>query len=469
MNPGLAGGRVAKAKGLNCPNCGAPVELRGFAHTLSAICPNCHSVLDTSTPIIKVLQTVQVAEVYEPQIPLGTRGEIDGATYEVIGFQRRDIREEDEEPSEWDGWFEYLLFNPHRGFRYLSEYRGHWNLIDTVHAIPRYTSRGGKRAAEMQGTVYTHFDGVVAVTSYVMGEFPWRVTVGELAQADDYVNGQYMLSSETMVGEVVWSRGVYHTSEQIWRYFKLPLPAPRASGIFMNQPSPKAGRPRSGWRLWLCLQLALLAIALLFTATSQRRIAFEKEYRLSAPAPVTQPVTPPPTANPPDDDDATPPPPTQPAPVTPRETSVTTDAFPLTGRTSNVQVTIIAGLMGVDSAYFTLSLIDDDTKQIRAKFGRDLYGSKKIDAVEIPAIPSGRYRMLIEPDIQPSTGSLIYTIRVRRDVPTWSWFWFATLLLVFPPIFIWMGARSVESSRWSQSNSAPAGTVPTDPQAAAAE
>jgi hypothetical protein len=465
MNPGLAGGRVAKAKGLNCPNCGGSVELRGFAHTLSAVCPSCHSILDTSTPIIKVLQTVQVAQVYEPLIPLGTRGEIDGATYEVIGFQRREIREPGDEPGESDGWFEYLLFNPYRGFRYLSEYRGHWNVIDTMHAIPRYTGRGGKRAVDMLGMVYTHFDGVTAVTSYVVGEFPWRVEVGEAAQADDYVNPPFMVSSETMAGEVVWSRGVYHTSEQIWRCFKLPLPAPGPSGVFANQPSPKEGRPRSAWKLWFCLQMALLAIVLLFTATSQKRIAFEKPYLLAAPAL----PTPPPVSAPPDDEDTPAPPPSPPAPVTPRETSVTTDPFQLTGRTSNVQVTIDASLTGVDWAYFNLSLIDDDTKQTRVKFGREVNVSKRIDTVEIPAVPSGRYRMLIEPEIHPSTGSMVYTVRVRRDVPTWSWFWFASLLLLIPPIFTWIGARSFESSRWSQSNSAPAGSLPSGPEPAATE
>src|SRR5258708_20143694 len=102
MNPGMAGQRVAKAKGLNCPNCGGSVELRGFAHTLSAVCPSCHSILDTSTPIIKVLQTVQIAEEIQPQIPLGTRGEFEGATYEVIRFQRREIREDGDEAADQD-------------------------------------------------------------------------------------------------------------------------------------------------------------------------------------------------------------------------------------------------------------------------------------------------------------------------------------------------------------------------------
>jgi hypothetical protein len=464
MNPGLAGGRVAKAKGLNCPNCGGSVELRGFAHTLSAVCPSCHSILDTSTPIIKVLQTVQVAQVYEPLIPLGTRGEIDGATYEAIGFQRREIREEGEDPGESDGWFEYLLFNPHRGFRYLSEYRGHWNLIDTLHAIPRYTGRGGKRAVEMLGTVYTHFDGVTAVTSYVVGEFPWRVEVGEAAQADDYVNPPFMVSSETMAGEVVWSRGVYHTSEQIWRCFKLPPPAPGPSGIFANQPSPKEGRPRSAWKLWFYLQIALLAIVLLFTATAQKRVAFEKAYSFVQPSSQSETTPQPPAA--PDDEQETPP--AAPTPVQ-RETSVTTDTFELTGRTSNAQLTIGADLISADWAYFNISLIDDITKQTVRKFGREVNHNKKTDSVEIPTVPSGRYRLLMEPEIHPATGQMVYTVRVRRDVPTWSWFWFASLLLLIPPIFTWIGARSFESSRWSQSNSAPAGSLPSGPEPAATE
>src|ERR1039457_1196194 len=441
MNPGLAGGRVAKAKGLNCPNCGGPVELRGFAHTLGAVCPSCHSILDTSTPIIRVLQTVQIAQAIEPTIPLGSRGEFDGATYEVIGFQRREIREEGED--ELDGWFEYLLFNPYRGFRYLSEYNGHWNYIEVQSAIPVYTSRGGKRAATMLGRTYTHFDGCIAVTSYVLGEFPWRVQVGEMAQADDYVDPPHMLSSETTEGEVVWSLGEYRTGAQIWQAFKLPPPAPAASGIFLNQPSTMADRPRSAWKLWLWLQAALLAVAILFSVTSQHRTVFEKAYSYAPAVPATEG-----------------------APVTPPEISVTTDAFQLTGRTSNVEVLLNAELRSASWAYFNLSLIDDDTKQTRVKFGREVNFSRKTDAVEVPAIPSGRYRLLIEPEAHPSDSNMVYTVRLRRDVPTWSWFWFASLLLLIPPIFTWIRARGFEGSRWGQSNSAPAGTVPTAPEQA---
>src|SRR5438270_10338 len=122
MSSALVSPPLVKAKSLSCPNCGAAVELRGFAHTLTAVCPNCLSVLDTASPELQVLQTFQGKQRVQPKLPLGSRGSLNGTLYEVIGFQQREV------VSDGDVfcWDEYLLFNPYKGFRYLSEYEGHW-------------------------------------------------------------------------------------------------------------------------------------------------------------------------------------------------------------------------------------------------------------------------------------------------------------------------------------------------------
>src|SRR5712671_3800331 len=101
----MASAQPVQVRSLSCPNCGGPVQLRGFAHTLSVVCAQCHSVLDTSTPEVRILQAVQSQERIEPVIPLGTRGEIHGAQYEVIGFQ---VREVEAGGDTWS-WNEYLL------------------------------------------------------------------------------------------------------------------------------------------------------------------------------------------------------------------------------------------------------------------------------------------------------------------------------------------------------------------------
>ena len=63
------------------------MELRGFAHTLSVVCPGCLTVLDASTPEVQILQKFQGKTQVKPTIPLGTRGKLGDTQLEVIGFQ----------------------------------------------------------------------------------------------------------------------------------------------------------------------------------------------------------------------------------------------------------------------------------------------------------------------------------------------------------------------------------------------
>src|ERR1700733_15315377 len=153
---------AVQAKSISCPNCGGAVELRGFAHTLSAVCPQCLSVLDASTPEVQILQKFQGKTQVKPTIPLGTRGhfqEKSGDTqYDVIGFQVRQVDTGNDSYS----WDEYLLFNPYKGFRYLTEYNGHWNFVHVETALPVKTQARGKPAMQYASKLYLAFDSMEA-------------------------------------------------------------------------------------------------------------------------------------------------------------------------------------------------------------------------------------------------------------------------------------------------------------------
>src|ERR1700747_3007263 len=110
-----------QAKALNCSQCGAAIILRSLGHAETVVCASCHSILDAKDPRLQVLQKFQaITGVDPPLIPLGTRGKLRGTDYEVIGFQRRGIKVEGISYY----WREYVLFNPYKGIRYLSEYNG---------------------------------------------------------------------------------------------------------------------------------------------------------------------------------------------------------------------------------------------------------------------------------------------------------------------------------------------------------
>jgi hypothetical protein len=462
MSSPLVGPPVAKAKAMYCPNCGGPVEFRGFGRALTVVCPQCFSVLDASSPLLKMVQEAQHAQSRRtPLIPLGQRGKWAGATWEVIGFQTRGVEE--------DGityeWAEYLLFNPYKGFRYLTHYDGHWNFVTPVECLPERRAVGARPAVFFEDNLYRHFSGGQAITSFVLGEFPWRVKVGEEVLADDFVHPPFVLSSETTSGEVTWSKGEYTHGAEIWKAFALPGSAPRAQGVYLNQPSPYQGKVGGSWGIFALMLTGLLVIAILFGVFSRGDTVFDEHYHYS---------------------------------TTDRgEPSFVTKVFDVEGRTSNLEVTIHTNLIN-NWAYFNLTLINDTTGDA-FDFGREVsyYAGSDSDGAwseggqsstaMVPRVAAGRYYLRVEPEMEgsetpPATPekpaatptptpqtrtfftprptqavgkSVYYEIVLKHDVPTYGWFWFAALLLLIPPIWITIRATAFETKRWSTSDYPP--------------
>jgi len=418
----MAAGPTPQVKALNCPNCGAALTIRGFEHTLSVVCVQCLSVLDAKDPNLQILQQFQNRQRVQPIIPLGKRGKWRGDVYEVIGFQVRSVVDAGTTYS----WHEYLLFNPFKGFRYLTVYEGHWNDVKTISAIPETTpSRGGKQAVKLLGKTYVHFQTASAETTFVMGEFPWRVKVGELVAATDYVDPPNILSSETTEQETTWSLGEYIDGARVWEAFQLPGRAPAPVGVFANQPSPYTAKIKQLWIMCGILLLLLLNMALFFSNFARKEEIFDHRYTFIPGV---------------------------------GDSSFVTAPFDLTGRTSDVEVAINTNLRS-DWAYFNFALINEATGQAY-DFGREVSnypgeGSPN-DRVIIPSVPPGRYFLRVEPEMSsgPSVGgyhAVSYELRLRRDVPAESFYWIAALLILVPPVFLTLRAAGFERSRWQES------------------
>jgi Domain of unknown function (DUF4178) len=417
---------AVQAKSISCPNCGGPVQLRGFAHTLSVVCPQCLSVLDATTREVEILQKFQGKTQIKPTIPLGTRGNIGNTQYEVIGFQIRTVYDGEDSYS----WSEYLLFNPFKGFRYLTEYNGHWNFVQVQTALPEPAHARGRTAWRYGGEVFAAFDSMTARTDYVLGEFPWRVQTGDPVACQDFVAPPSMLSSESTGGEVTWSLAEYTTGAQIWQAFKLPGSPPPTYGIFANQPSPYGGSIGSSWRTWLWLNVALAALVFFFMIFSPGHVAFSDHYAYSQ--------------------------------LIKGDSAFVTPTFKLDGRESNVELNIHTDLDN-NWAYFNFALINDQTGQT-FDFGREVSyyhdsdgseGSRN-NSVIVPAVPSGQYYLRVEPEMETGSPFVRYDIELRRNVPNYGFFGLAALLLLIPPVLTTVRRGSFEAARWRESDYAPA-------------
>lgn len=426
-------GPQVKAQALECPNCGGSVELRSGEQAVSAACVQCLSILDATTPSLKVIQKVRSKERIKPLIPLGNKGKLRGEEYQVIGFQERSILVD----AERYAWREYVLFDIQRGFRYLSEYDGHWNYVKPLDRAPEPTTAKGRKAVRFEGETYKHFQGASATTNYVMGEFPWRVRVGEQVFTDDYISPPRMLSSETTNQEITWSVGEYIAAAELWKAFGVQSSPPAPRGIYANQPSPHGTSLRSVGRTFLLLLGLMLASIILSNSLMQDKTIFKQQFSY---------VT-----------------------GTKGEASFVTPEFELTGRPSNVEISIRTNL---DNSwlYFNLALVNETTgqawdwgREVSYYHGRDSDGSwSEGDAANsstLGEIPAGRYYLRVEPEWEPPGGTsalatparVDYSIEVKRDVPQLWFYILIFFLLLIPPVWKYFRSLGFEGRRWQES------------------
>lgn len=429
----MSAAAIPRVRTLECPNCGGSVTLHSYAHTVNAVCEHCNTVLDATSPSLKILQQYQARDKVQPRIPLGSRGALRGTEYEAIGFQVRQIVV--------DGiaykWTEYLLINPYKGFRYLTEYQGHWNFVRALHLIPRDTRSAMRRGVKAEGHTFRHFQHASAATMYVMGEFPWQVRVGDTATVDDFTAPPLSVTSEATGDEVTWSLGEYVQSAEIWKAFRLPGAPPSPIGVYSNQPSPYTGKVASAWSTFFKLLLVLFALMIAMHMLLRGETVFQKNYTYS----------------------------TAPA----GENSFVTPIFEIRGRTAPVEVKVDTDLEN-DWASFAMALINDETgavydfgKEINYYYGRDSDGNwtegNRSASWTIPNVPAGKYYMRVEPDMddeQPAsllkTHHVSYNVTVTRGAYGYVWFLFAALLLFIPPIWATVRTFSFESARWRESD-----------------
>ena len=404
--------------------------MRGFAHTLSVTCESCRTVLDTSAGEASILAKTQAQYTVQPLIPLGSRGKFDGVIFEAIGFEQRYTISD----GETFYWQEYVLFHPYKGFRYLSEYNGHWNYIRPTEVLP-----GGMFHKSYEGRVYRPFQKSIARTGFVIGEFPWRVTIGEAVTMTYYVSPPYILSSESNAFETTWSEGRYATCDEIWKTFNLKGDPPKAAGVYSNQPNPHEGKPAASFKLFAAFLAIALAVLIFFTMTHKSDAVYTGNFKFDPSAQTDQSAVSPP--------------------------------FELTGsHTMAVHVESRAAV-SQNWIYLQMALVNQATNE-SFDFGETLSYYSGVDGGEswsegsskqgttVHRVPPGRYYLRVDPEREREAGEsqvaasrvIEYKVAVFQGATNYGLFFIVILLLLPPPILAWLRYRSFENKRWSESD-----------------
>lgn len=414
----------AHAGTLRCTSCGSPLSLSAPG-VKSIACGSCHAILDAEAPNLKILSRFSCRMKIVPVIPLGTEGRFEEGVFRVIGFMERGTTG----PLRY-GWREYLLHNPGLGFRWLTESDGHWSWVKPLAFNPTPTrDHSGHHALLYDGTVYRHFSSAKAEASYVVGEFYWKVKVGESVLVSDYTHPPRLISEEKSKNEVVWSLAEYLDAAKVRSALGLEKELIKPKGVAANQPWPNEASYGLVWRFSLGCVLAALLIQLGFVFFSQNQVVY------------TTVLTVPPGKG---------------------GEAITTEDFRLEGRPSNVHVKNQA-LIDNDWVYLDMTLVNRDTgqtfelsREIDYYHGCDdgcwTEGSATDEAV-ISSVPAGNYYFLVETESRPDATAVVpVRLIAKRDVPGWLNFFLTLFGLLLIPLAYYWRRSAFEQARWAESD-----------------
>ena len=416
-------GAGVRARAFNCPHCAAPLAIHS-ATIESVGCENCGSILGIENENIRLLSRAAQSMKIEPSVPLGSRGRLQEVDWEVIGFLRRGMRSAGTDASR----SEYLLFNAEAGFAWLTEYQGHWNFVRTLSRPPSVAR--GQHAFRHGAEEFKRFSSGRAEVLYVLGEFYWRVAVGETCLVEDYICPPRMLSREVSDSEASWSQGEYAEPGDVFGAFGLKNTPPARRGIYANQPNPLVDTWRRSLRLFAFFLLAATVLQLAFV------FIFSAQQVLLQPLVLS-----------PQNADAT----------------LTTREFELGSRARALRVRHATDIENnwVD---ITTTLVEKNSGEAyQAEQGVSYYrGSEggeswsegsRSDAILFRNIPPGRYYLAVEYDLgRDNPRAIVDTVEVVRNPAAWSNYLLLLVFLAIFPLFVRWRRANFESRRWEESD-----------------
>ena len=423
--------RVGAAQ-VSCPHCGGPLELRAPDKTERVTCPNCNSLLDVNQGKLQFLKALE-KPWFQPVIPLGTTGDVPEGKMTVIGAMARSVTIE----GTTYFWFEYLLYNPQIGFRWLVHSDNHWNY---VRAVPPGEVNDSDKSATYQGKNYRIFQDAQCNVEVVLGEFYWKVETGEKVRGMDYIAPPYMLSKEVSTvyvadadgkrkrttGEINWSLGTYITVPQIEKAFSVSG-LPRPSNVAPNQPY------KYGWiyKYWIAFLLILLLVGFLtFIVSGSTKQVFSQTVNF-APLP---------------NEDGT--------------QVFFSDPFQLEGR-RNIR---IVGESPVQNTWVYLEgdLINDETGVVQSfpidisyyqgvEDGEAWSEGGQTDSAYTSSMPAGRYVLRLEGQWERWQEPAVVTVKIEQNVTHGINLLVALIVLSIIPVLMGFYHISFERRRWSES------------------
>lgn len=419
---------------VRCPGCGGDLPLATAEQTERVICRYCGTLSNLNAGVLLALRKVPPPEV-APRIELGAKGILRNQDVTVVGFMERGTTVEGSRYR----WREYLLYSNGApagsdspagtngpGFLFLLEENGSWEFIVPIGAGD--VERPADRLRVYGGKTFRWSAEVRAEVESVVGEFYWKVEVGESVVATEYQGPQRAkLSEESTGSEITVSYSTPLVANELTRAFGDKFR--RASALA----TPSAGGTHHLY--WLGLLGAWLAVTVLSCARAEEKVVYQGDVPVKTAAKATAPAPTPRTTVPTS--------PTGSVTADEADSAFFTEPFDVPFDGKNMKVVFSAANLQNNWIAADVALVNDaagivleDSIELSyysgTEGGESWSEGSRDHALWYSHVPSGKYVLRIDPAVDPKTpapGPLHVT--ATSDRPPTGYMVFAFFALVF--------------------------------------
>ncbi len=221
---------AAKVRGIQCTDCGAPLQLHGGGHRIRVLtCEYCGAEMDVREDYAVLARFSEQVSPFTP-LKLGMRGEIDTVCFTVIGMVGW--------TSDGDAWVDSLLYSETHGYAWMSYQQGHFVFERRVRDLPNAAlwTLKAKDNFRARGEVFRFYERYRASIVYVAGELTWVAKLGDVTWLAEGIAPPLLYGAERTERESGYFLGEYFQPKDVYQAFGIPGKPCKRIGVHPAQP-----------------------------------------------------------------------------------------------------------------------------------------------------------------------------------------------------------------------------------------
>ncbi|RYY63842.1 MAG: DUF4178 domain-containing protein [Chitinophagaceae bacterium] len=412
---------LGEAFSMPCPSCNKTVTLQGLPYAQSGACAHCgkHFRRNDRGTITKGDSN---GDYSLPDLPLGSKGRVFGADYEIVGFAVKE-----EQNAYHARWREYVLWNEWEGYAFLSEFDGHWIFLRERGEGP-VIRQPAPDTLVFDKEPYQKYNRYHYKVVFATGSFPYDIDDVESTEVYEYISPPEMWSCEIDKRACfAWYHGQHIAGRDLSEAFAHNGYLPPKQGVGAVEPRAFIAPGKIALVAGAGI-VFLLLLHLLLTWPSRNHVLLDENLTFDN-----------------------------------RDTvSLSRNDIYLDRDQSNVEVEVWSPV--------TNSWVEVSTSLIDKRSGQEYGLEQGVEYYEgydggeswsegsrhesgyLTAVPAGNYLLQLQVQREPMLARTDSArVRLTYDVPMMRNFWLSLLTLLGWPLVTYLRVRSSERSRWYNS------------------